>query len=783
MKLTIDNLQGHGAVDYTAALDGTVAPQVERKINQPSGLRCSILIGSSGLVAPVMGARVILTKANGSLLFTGYLTEAPQFEHLGFGESGPVYRYDLIAESDEVLLDQKALPNRAPFVARSAGSALRRLAQDLLPGWFDASAVQELDTLAAYQVNPQKNFSYHAAEIALATRASYRAMNGELSLAPVGAATYPLSESDANFSPIGLKLSCPKVQVNDATIIGLDEPQAYVRDYFVGDGLSLRFYLSQTPFQQSKPALIDEGYLGPGLDAATWVTSDPNSAVSVAAQTLTVNGGTGQEGQTSVKFIEQIELGGALELQHGDVSFAGPSTGVLGGLYAGSISDAGCLAGFRVTPSGSGSTIQALVNGSVTGPVVATIAGHRYLLTTYIYSMEVYRSGEIYHSSTHPAGSGWGGAPVPADLRIVLDLQDIDPSNPASLVAPATVLFDDVIANAPGFCTYALVNATSMQCSIAYTYVTHISMAEVRSALPNSSYTTQLVESLSDGGECSIATSTSLDFYPQYVPPLNTLIVASYRGSGHAVAEVANSASIAGLQNGGDDGVRGIVRSLRVPSARTQADCENAALAILDDAAGLAWTGSYETWSDFLPGGAGDIFPGDGLAVNVPSQNAAFSAIVRTVSIDVVDPADDRGMYMIEFANDLAVPLAMQDGLSASAIPVGDMVRLWTTQVGSYYVPNLTDAQITQVSSTTVEVDVGMAMGSAHAVEVRAHDYGWGASNDRNLLGRFSTQTFSLPRLARTQNYFLRLYDQSSPPQYSRYAAALHVDYPLGFSS
>src|SRR5208337_911029 len=63
--------------------------------------------------------------------------------------------------------------------------------------------------------------------------------------------------------------------------------------------------------------------------------------------------------------------------------------------------------------------------------------------------------------------------------------------------------------------------------------------------------------------------------------------------------------------------------------------------------------------------------------------------------------------------------------------------------------------------------------------EVRAHDYGWGAANDRNLLGRFSSQTFSLPRLARTENYFLRLYDSSSPPRYSRYAAALHVDYPL----
>src|SRR5271168_767920 len=58
-------------------------------------------------------------------------------------------------------------------------------------------------------------------------------------------------------------------------------------------------------------------------------------------------------------------------------------------------------------------------------------------------------------------------------------------------------------------------------------------------------------------------------------------------------------------------------------------------------------------------------------------------------------------------------------------------------------------------------------------IEVRENDYGWGQANDRNLLGRFSSQTFNLARLAQTQNYFLRLYDGSSPPRYSRYSAAL----------
>jgi hypothetical protein len=788
MKLTIDNLQRQGPVDYTMWMDGSVAPQIERKINQPSQLQLALGATSAGFVVPANGARVTLAKANGSFVFTGYLTQAPVAAYLGWGEQGAVYQYNLVAESDEVLLDRKALPNRAPFVSRTAGSALRQLAQDLLPGVFDTSGLQNVDTLASYVVNPQEKFSYHAAEIALAARASYRAMNGALVLAPVGAATYAINETDANFSPMGLKLASPNALVNDITLIGLDEPQAYVRDYFVGDGLSLRFYLSQTPFPQAKPALIDEEYLGPGLDPTTWTVSDPSSAVSVVAQTLQVNGGTGHDGQTMVSFLEQIELGGAMELQHGDVSFDAPSQGVIGGLYSGAVSVANCVAGFQITPNSTGSNIQALINGAPTGPVVATTVGHRYVLTTYIYSMEVYRSEETFHSSVHPAGSGWGGAAVPADVRFVMELQDIEPSAPATMVAAATILFDDVVTNAPEFCSYALVNAASMQCNIAYTYGAHISLAEVRTALAETTYNTfadvgfvtQLVGSVSDGAQCEISSSTTIDFFPAYVPALNTLIVASYRSYGRAMAEVTNAASIASLANGGDNGTRGLARTMKTPLARTQADCENAAMAILDDAASPAWSGTYETWSDFLPGNAADVFPGDALSVNVPSRGAAFTAIVRKVTIAVADPADDRGMYTIEFANDLAKPLAYQDAASATIVPLEEMpLSLTTAQLGSYYLENLIDAQITQVSATTVAVDAGAAPGSGGGIEVRAHDYGWGVANDRNLLGRFSTQTFSLPRLARTENYFLRLYDNASPPRYSRYSAALYVDYPL----
>jgi hypothetical protein len=234
------------------------------------------------------------------------------------------------------------------------------------------------------------------------------------------------------------------------------------------------------------------------------------------------------------------------------------------------------------------------------------------------------------------------------------------------------------------------------------------------------------------------------------------------------------------LQNGVDDGTRGTARVVKTPGARTDIDCENAALAILDDGTGIAWSGTYETWSDFLPGAAEDIFPGDAIVLNVPSRGASFTAIVRAVEIKIADPADDRGFYTIGFANDLAAALAIEYSASAITISLQDMPPLLeTTQVGAYYQIDLTEAEITAVTSTTVSVDAGMALPSGCGVEVRENDYGWGQANDRNLLGRFNTETFTLPRLAETQDYFLRLYDSSSPPKYSRYSAALHVDYPL----
>ena len=110
---------------------------------------------------------------------------------------------------------------------------------------------------------------------------------------------------------------------NDITIIGELEPVDYVRDYFLGDGATLGFYLSQTPFSKSTVTVFEEEYTTPTLNPTLWELSDSNNKVSVAGGQLRVNGGP-----VTLSYVEQIELAGGIMMQHGQFAFQGASTGL-----------------------------------------------------------------------------------------------------------------------------------------------------------------------------------------------------------------------------------------------------------------------------------------------------------------------------------------------------------------------------------------------------------------------------------------------------------------------
>ncbi len=87
MRVTIDNLDGLGAVDYTGAVAVEGPITVQRGLNIPSRCTFDLLVDVGGLVLPVRRARVVVTAedAEATVLFTGYIAtemttaKAPRF--------------------------------------------------------------------------------------------------------------------------------------------------------------------------------------------------------------------------------------------------------------------------------------------------------------------------------------------------------------------------------------------------------------------------------------------------------------------------------------------------------------------------------------------------------------------------------------------------------------------------------------------------------------------------------------------------------------------------------
>lgn len=795
MILLIDNNDGLGPQDYSAWVDADQPPKITRLLNAAASMTVSLVASDATFHVPGGGARVILQRSDGLVLFTGYFEVAPEWQCLGRGQQA-AWRYVLHATDDTIALDRNAMPARTSLASRTAGSALATLANDVLPGGLDTSGVQDVGPVNQFQVIPQKAWTAHAQELACMTRATYRVSDGELLFQPVGQQTLTISESDPNFTPAALILEQPDALHNDVTIIGELEPTVYVRDYFLGNGTTLAFYLSHKPFgatvtaapgygePSSQPALwspvnadekiftiCEDDYTEAQLSPTLWDVDDPNGSLSLHGGQLCVNGGP-----ATITYVEQMELAAGLLLQHGRFTFAGASSGIVGGLYSGTVSPGNCVAGFNITPAGSNCAIQAMINGSATGPVITTTPGHRYTFATQLVANEAHRVHQTYYSTAHPAGEGRGGDAITATLRIVLSVHDVDPANPATIVAPATLLYDNVVGTSPGFVNYAPISATSLAGSVSFTRMQRTVGTEVRSMVPNGAFRTRLGGGMTDGGECYVSSSGTLEFYAPYPPQANEQIVVAYRGSARALARVQDPVSIAEHEQGNDAGRRVYVRHLKSPLAPTSIDAENAAMALLDDAVQPAWIGEYQAASDFLP--AQDVLPGDAIQISAPSRGASFTAVVREVGVSVISPADDRSLYSIKFANDAAQPLALT--FEQMTLP-GPVSTIYNTGLGSsgQYIDSLTAAQITDVIASEITIDAGVAPPSGGGIEVRWSDGGWGTSDSGNLAGRFTTQTFTLPRLSRVQGYYLRQYDGSLPAKYSRYSALLHVDYPL----
>ena len=772
MKLTIDNLDGNGAVDYSQAIVSREKFIVERQLNEPS--LCSFTVAPSGanLATPVRHGRVIVSDDNAVVLFTGYVGTEPALSLVGEGDAGAALQAQVSAVSDDLLLDLQQLPLSQPGVLASANQLLQGLNARLGVNGISFALGESNGTVGEFVPDAAQSWSKNAGALASMARSAYRVVNGAVTMMPVGSVVHSLSEADGTLLVSNLQASMVKVLANDITVCGPSEPGAYVTEFFQGDGTTTLFDLTEEPYfpPASKTKPLTDLFQEPTINAQIWQLNDSGSHLSLTASGLTCSGGDGIDGDTTLSTVNQLEIGGSLVLEAGGVQFGSSTQGVINGLYYGVINATNCLAGFQVTQPRGSTVISPLVNGVVSGSSFSPVAGHLYTLRLRISCNEMQRVLQSYNSIDDTGTRTYGGIYLSAGGNVVLEVQDTTGGVASSLV----ILYSGSVANAPAAMTVAPINSANLQCSIASFEISQQGPVWVMSTPPGGGPVVRRMGTTAQGADCKVERTGKLRFYSTSVPAAGELVAISYRTSHGAVARLANTQSITQESiNGQLPGTAAWIGTVTSPAARSSMDCENAASALLDLATSraAAWKGKYTAWNMQEQN---DVWPGDVLAAAATSTGLNANLVVRTVEIELSCTVPGLAKYVITFANDWADALAIK---TSSKVPAD----VWLPQQPETTPPlaNLASLSVTGVSGSAIQVSANATPPVNGGFEVRRRDWAFGSGTNSDLVLRSPVANFTIPREAVMEQYYIRVYDGSTPPNYSRFSSAVFVNVAL----
>ncbi len=293
----------------------------------------------------------------------------------------------------------------------------------------------------------------------------------------------------------------------------------------------------------------------------------------------------------------------------------------------------------------------------------------------------------------------------------------------------------------------------------------------------------RLVGKASQGADCSVTSSATgkVTFFAGRAPAAGEYVTVSYRGRRRAIARLANAASLAAEAAGGAVGTARWLGKVVSPAARCTADCESAAQAVLSFSTNraAAVAGSYAAVN---PAASGDIWPGDVLALT--SNGSLTSVVVRTVEVLEQGACPEALTYRMAFANDWAEGLGVKlsEAIAADALLPQTALEL-ASGASAPVLANLQGMTFV-ASNTALTVDAGTAPPAGGGFEVRRRDGGFGAGSGSSASGdlvlRSPVRGFTIPRAAVQEAFFVRMYDASTPPLYSRESSAIFTDLPIG---
>ena len=768
MKITIQGL------DYTSALDAVRPLSIERKINEPSICQLWLSLAANGsLASPSRFQTLAVTSDDGTIYFTGFIAASPLPEYAGMGVEGPRYRTAIQAVSDELLLDQMLMPASVNASGGTAGALLAALVAHTGSTALSTNELSLRVPVGNFAPGAGANWSKSAGQAASMARAAYRALNGAILLASVQTTVHPLNESDGslNLANLALTASVKRALANDVTVCGENEPVAYATEYFLGDGVTTEFYLAEDPFfpATSKSTIVSELFNEPEINQTLWNAAG-GGYITLGPDGLAMNGGNGIDGETTLAWLDTVEMGGTLLLELVGVKLSPGSMGILGGFFNGYQTASGCSAGIQVSAQqGTGAvTLQPMVMGTAAGTTFAVNPANTYTLRLRIHCPESYRAAAMYYSFGDSGPIGAGGVWLMAPGNIQMEVQEFV----NGVGATPVTLYDGAVTNLPAPCNFVPVSSINLIGTIRAINLSNLGSSWVVSTPPGGGPYTRRIGTTAEAAECYVERTGKLVFYSGCTPVVGERIAVSYRTVGRAVGRAVNTANQLALAAAGSPSVSTWIGSVTNPPARTSTDCRSAAQVMAQAAASVSalWSGNYKgNRSSF----SSDVWPGDALLLNAPSTNLNAEVVVRTVKATYSPSLPDLVEYEIAFANDWADDLAIK---TSATVPADAWLP---APVNPTVLANLTHLTVTALNGSTVTVNTGVTPPAGGGFEVRLRDFAFMPGQDPTLALRGSQPNLTLLRVSASDRFYIRMYDGATPPNYSEFSTALFINLPL----
>lgn len=770
MKITIKGQ------DYTSTLDAAHPLTIDRKLNEPSVCQLWLSLPANGsLATPSRNQSLAVTGDDGTRYFTGYIAVSPLPEYAGMGLEGPRYRIAIQALSDELLLDQLPMAPSKGATGETVGALITGLVTRTGATALSTRGLMLNSAVSQFVPDPGAVFSKSAGQVAGQARAAYRALDSTLTLSSVPAAVHPLNETDGslNLANLTFTASVNRALANDVTVCGESEPRAYVTEYFRGDGVTTQFYLSEAPYfpPSSRRTIVHELFNEPQIDPRLWGNPGGYGYLALGPGGLAMNGGSGNDGDTLLTWLDPVEMAGTLLLEATGVTLSPGSTGILAGFFAGLETLPGCTAGFQAAAQqGAGAvTLQPVVQGTPTGMAYPVNPAYQYTLRLRVHCPDNERALSVYRSQGDSgaiiAGGQWSLSPGMIQMEIQEFVNGVGGM-------PVT-LYDGSISSLPATCMVAAASSINLIGSMRELNLTNLGSGWVVSTPQNGGPYTRRIGTPVEAGECYLERSGILMFYTGFAPAIGEQVAVAYRTIGRAVGRAVNAASQQALAQAGLPSVIAWTGSVTNPPARSSADCRNAALVLEQAAASVSalWSGTYRGTSNSF---AADVWPGDALLLNAPSTGLTGEVVVRSVKVSYRSSYPDLVEYVIAFANDWASDLAIR---TSETVPADTWLP---APVAPIVLANLTGLTVTALNGTSVSIAAGVTPPAGGGFEIRRRDYAFMPGEDPSLVMRTTVPNMTFPRWSANDRFYIRMYDGATPPNYSEFSTALFINLPLG---